>query len=172
MVEYSNSKLVERFVNAKYIVPRLQTGKLIPSPAKQGIIDREFAFYLRFMIRGFKNMFEEDCLFNANETHFCVNLEDRHTLAMKCDTAVKNSDVGSGDVCMNMVVMVSVGKKPRFEIPMVISKNDRCSHPIQGVPDSPHRVFYRSGPTGWTDTHVFDEWFGEPLVIIPLTGGK
>lgn len=158
---------------AKSIVPRLQTGKLMPSAVKQELIDREVAFHLGFLMRGFKDKtFDEDCVFNADETHFCVNLDDGRTLAMKGDTGVKYSDVVSGDVGMTMMFMLGGGTKPRFEIPMVIFQNNRCSHPIQGVPDSVPGFYYHSGPKAWMDTPVFEEWLGEPRVMSPLPGGK
>lgn len=56
---------------AKYIAPRLHTDKFILSAAKQGIMDSEITFHLGFMMRGFKdNIFDEDCVFNADETRF------------------------------------------------------------------------------------------------------
>ena len=102
---------------AKGIVCRVQTGKLSPSAHKTELIEREVAFHLGFLMRGFsEKTLDEDCVFNADETHFSVNLDDGHTLAMKGDTEVKYSDVVNGDMGVTMMVMLGRGSKPRFEI--------------------------------------------------------
>ena len=171
--EHLDGKWVERFMVAKGIVCRVQTGKLSPSAHKTELIEREVAFHLGFLMRGFsEKTLDEDCVFNADETHFSVNLDDGHTLAMKGDTEVKYSDVVNGDMGMTMMVMLGGGSKPRFEIPLIIFQNDRCSHPIRGVPDTVPGVCYRSGPKGWMDTRVFEEWLSEKSIMAPLPGGK
>lgn len=54
------------------------------------LIDREVAFNLGDLIRGFfQKTLDEDCAFNADKAHFSVNLDDGHILAMKSDTEVK-----------------------------------------------------------------------------------
>lgn len=86
---------------AKCTVLRMQTGKLMLRRAKKNLIIREVAFHLDFMMCAFRDkQFDEDCVFNANEKHFTVILDDGPTLAMNGDTAVKYSDVMSGDMGM------------------------------------------------------------------------
>lgn len=102
-----NSKWVERYMVATCIVRRFQTGKLSPSAEKVAFIEREVAYRLGVLMRGFfESSLDEECVFNADETHFYVNLDDGHTLAMKGDTAIKYSDVVSGDMGMKMMVML------------------------------------------------------------------
>lgn len=173
LTDHINSKWVERFMFSKGIVCRVQTGKLSTSAEKKELIEREVAFHLGGLKRGFDDKsLDEECIFNADETHFCINLDDGHTLAMKGDKEVKYSDVVSGDMGMTMMVTLGGGSKPRFEIPMMIFQNDRCSHPIQGVPDTVPGVCYRSGPKGWMDTRVFEEWLDERRILAPLPGEK
>lgn len=173
VIDHINSKWIERFMFAKCIVCRVQTGKLSPSAEKIELIEREVAFHLGELYRGFsQKVLDEDCLFNADETHFSVNLDDGHTLAMKGDKNVKYSDVVSGDMGMTMMVMLGGGSKPRFEIPMIIFQNYRCSYPIQGIADNVPGVCYRSGPKGWMDTRVFEEWLSEKRIMSPLPAGK
>lgn len=69
-------------------------------------------------------------MLNPDETHFCVNLDDGRTLAVKGETGVKYSDVMSGAIGMTLMIMLGGGMKPCFEIPMVTLQHDRCSHPI------------------------------------------
>lgn len=78
----------------------------------------------------------------------------------------------SGDVGMTMMVMLGGGLRSRFEIPMMIFQNDRCSYPMQGVPDTVPGVCYSSGPKGRMDTRVFEEWLSGKRVMTPLPSGK
>lgn len=49
---------------------------------------------------------------------------------------VKYSEVVSGDVAMNMMVMLGGGSKAHMDIRTIFFQNDRCSYPIQGVPEN------------------------------------
>lgn len=90
VADHINSKSVERFMFAKGIVCRVQTGKLSPSTSKTELIEREVAFHLGVLMRGFTDeSLDENCVFNADETHFRLNLDDGHTLVMKGVTQVK-----------------------------------------------------------------------------------
>lgn len=136
----------------------LLSGKLLPSKGKQELIEREVAYHLVNLKRSFDDgIYLEDNVFNADETHFVVDLHDCRTLAMKGDTEVKFADVVSGDVGMTMMIMLGGGSRARLEIPFMIFQNERCSYPIQGVPDNVTGVCYRSGPKGWMDSRVFAE---------------
>lgn len=74
----------------------------------------------------------EDCAFNDDETHFSVNDDNGHTLAMKGDTEVKYSDVVSEAMGMTIMVMLGGGSKPRFEMPLIFFV--RCDWRIRSVP--------------------------------------
>lgn len=48
-----------------------------------------------------------------------------------------------------MMIRISGGGHAAIHAPMVVFKNENCSHPIRGVPDSVPGVFYRSTKNGW-----------------------
>lgn len=173
IMEHLDKKWVERFMNANQIVSRVQTGKLRPSDKKIELIEREVAHHLGSMMREFQSGELDECVvFNADETHFVVDLNDGRTLAMKGDTDVKFADVVSGDVGMTMMVMLGGGSRSHLEVPFMIFQNERSSYPIQGVPDNIPGVCYRSGPKGWMDSRVFTEWLSEKRVMKPLQDGR
>lgn len=94
---------------SRSIVSRRQTGKSLPSAEKQELIGREVVFHLGGLQLAFhEGRYDEDCIFNEDETHFVVDLTNGRTLAIKGDTNVNFCDVVSGDVGMNMMVMLGV----------------------------------------------------------------
>eukprot|EP00171_Calliarthron_tuberculosum_P021419 IDg21419t1 len=82
-------------MEATGIASRAKTGKLMPCPEKKEFVEREVAYHLGFLYES--GALDEDCVFNADETHFVVDLNDGRTLAMKGDTNVKFADVGVPD---------------------------------------------------------------------------
>lgn len=59
---------------------------------------------------------DEDGLFNADATHFVVDLNDARTLAMKFDKDVKFSDVLSGDTSMTMMFLLGGSSKSHLGV--------------------------------------------------------
>lgn len=108
----------------------MQTGKLFPSVVKQELIEREVDFHLGALKREFDCGKMEDSIFNADETHFVVDLHDRRTLAIKGDTDVKYSDVVSGDIGMTMIFMLGGCSKARLELPRIILQRKTSSYHI------------------------------------------
>jgi len=91
---------------------------------------------------------DEDCVFNADETHFVIDQRNHKTLAMKGEASVKYADVVSGDEGMTMMVLISGGALSSIQVSFMIFQNQNSSYPIRGVPDDIPGVCYRSGPKG------------------------
>lgn len=87
------------------------------------------AFYLGLLYRGFKS--EEvvrDYDYNADETQFVVDLNDRRTIAMKGDKNAMYNDEVSGGHGMTMIVMLGRELNTQLPVPTVIFQNYFCSH--------------------------------------------
>lgn len=163
---------ISRFMQHNNIVCRTQTGKLMVSPAKRELIDRQVAFHLGELAREFQSgdIREED-IFNSDETHFIVHLHSNRTLAVRGETKIKYADVVSGDDGMTMMVTLG-GRCMESVIPMMIFKNPSRSYPIRGLPDDIPGVSYRSGPKGFMDSALFAEWLNESRIFKPLPDGR
>lgn len=173
ILHHIDRKWVERFMHAHRIVSRITTGKLSPSEKKIEMVHREVAFHLGGLKRDFDSgTIVEGVVYNADETHFVVDLNDGRTLAMKGDKDVKFADVVSGDVGMTMMVLLGGGATAHLGLPFMIFQNKLGSYPIQGVPDNVPGVCYRSGKKGWMDSRVFAEWLGEKRVLSLLSDGS
>lgn len=171
--DHIDKKWVERFMHSNRIVSRVQKGKLSLSDKKVEMVEREVSYHLGSLMRDFEaGVMDENFVYNADETHFVVDLNDGKTLAMKGDKDVSFADVVSGDVGMTMMVLLGGGCKAHLGAPFIIFQNDRSSYPIQGVPDNIPGVCYRSGPKGWMDSRVFSEWLGEKRIMTPCPAGK
>lgn len=102
---YVTPRWVQHFMQRNGIVSRAQTGKLLVSPAKLEQIEREVAFHLGQVSREFRSgSLKEEDVFNADETHFVINMDNHKTLALKGDEHVKYADVVSCDVGITMMV--------------------------------------------------------------------
>lgn len=81
------------------IVGRAQSGKLMLSPAKQEVIDKQVAYHLGVLSRLFTSgELSEDDVENADETHFVINMDNGCTLGFKGDECVKYADIVSGEM--------------------------------------------------------------------------
>lgn len=160
---------IKNFMAANRIVLRAQTGKLLVSPAKELLIEKNVAFHLGEHKRGFQSgLLNENRIENADETHFVFNMDNGKTLGIKGDSDVKYADVVSGGDPITMMVRLTGGSNARIEAPMLIFKNENRSYPIRGVPDDVPGVCYRSGPKGWMDGKVLKEWLMETRAIKAL----
>ena len=148
------------------IVIRTQCGKLQKSNKVEEDIHKSVAIHLGLLKRSFDSgLLLEDDVFNMDETHFVINMDNGQTLGFIGDEDVKYADVVSGGVGMTMVVMIRGGKWGKVEVPMLIFMNENRSYPIQGVPDNIPGVCYRSGPKGWMDKTVFPMWLRENRIL-------
>ena len=155
-------KWIQNFMEANNVVMRTQTGKLSVSPEKQEFIDKTIAYHLGDLKRKFeKNELDEDMIYNMDETHFVVNMDNKKQLCVRGEEEVKYADVVSGGEAMTMVVLISGGRKAKIEIPLLIFTNKNRSYLIMNLPDNQPGVAYRSGPKGWMDGKVFPEWLSE-----------
>ena len=101
---------IQHFMQSNNIASRSQTGKLMVSPAKQELIEREVAFHLGSLKRDFDvGVLNEADIYNADETHFCIDQHDQRTLSRRTDSDVKYADVVSGDDEMTMMVLIGGG---------------------------------------------------------------
>lgn len=72
------------------IMTCIETGILMLIAAKKQLIEREVALHLGTLPKGLsEKSLCELYVFNAEESHFVVNLYDGHTLTIKCDTNAK-----------------------------------------------------------------------------------
>lgn len=92
-----NSGWVQQFMERHNIVPRRQCGKLMISPAKQVFIEKQVAFHLGCVKRGFESgLLDEDLVENIDETHFLINLDDGKIFGLCGAQEVKYADVTYG----------------------------------------------------------------------------
>lgn len=164
---------VQRFMCRHNIVLRKQAGKLAVSPEVQQQIHRRVAYFLGNTAREFMagTLLEEN-VENADETHFLINVDDKKTLGFRGDDEVKYADVTSGGEGMTMLVRISGGALSMVEAPFMIFKNLDRSYPIRGLPDDVPGVSYRSGPKGWIDNTVMQQWAQEPRALEKLPQGR
>jgi len=156
------ARWVQQFMECNGIVLRAQTGKRQISPEKQMQIEKEVAFHLGVLKRGFESGdLNEDTVENIDETHFVFDFDNGKTLGFSGEKQIKYADVVSGGEGMTMVVRISGGSGARILPPMMIFTNATRSYPIRGVPDNIDGVCYRSGPKGWMDKRVFREYLTE-----------
>lgn len=121
MLEHLNAKWVKSFLSAISVVGLVRTGKLLPSAAKQELIEREVAFHLGVLMRGFSDCsIDESNVLNASKTHFVVDLNDSCTLALKQVKHVKYSEAVSANVGMTTTAVIGAGAKAHLLTPFMI----------------------------------------------------
>lgn len=162
---------IQNFMIRSNIVLRTQTGKLCTSPEKKELIEKEVAFHLGVLKRGFEDgTYHEEDMENADETHIVFNMDNGKTLGLRGTNHVKYADVVSGGENITMMVRITGGPNAMVEVPFLIFKNKSRSYPIRGVPDTVQGVCYRSQPKGWMDAAVFLQWLNEPRAMSRKVG--
>lgn len=138
------------FLSANRIILRAQTSKLTVSADRQFYIEKSVAYHLGQLKRAFLDGdLDENCVENADETHFVFNMDNGKTLGFIGNNQVKYADVVSGGESITMVVRITGGQRAAIQPPMLIFKNLFRSYPIRGVPDSMPGVFYSTSPKAW-----------------------
>lgn len=166
IVEKITVRWVQHFMMQKGIVVRGQTGKLCTSPEKILCVEKEVAFHMGFLRRGFDSgRFREEDMEVADEIHFVFNMDNGKTLGLGGCSDFEYADVASGGESLTMMVRISGGPAAIVEVPFIVFKDENRSYPIKGVPDNVPGVCYRSQPKGWMDAIVFSEWLQEPRAI-------
>ncbi|OWY97242.1 hypothetical protein PHMEG_00032280 [Phytophthora megakarya] len=161
-----NVRWVQTFQDRFNIVQRKQAGKKQLSPQKQLQIEKEVAFHMGTLKRGFESgEFTNEQMVNMDETHFIVDMDNGKTLSFKGDEHVSYADVVAGSTGMTMVVLLLGGTSAKIGTPMMIFSNASCSYPIRGVPDKVPGVAYRTAQKGFMTSKVFAQWLGESRVI-------
>lgn len=115
---------------------------------------------------------DEDCVFNADETHFQIGMNNDRTLATKEDTDVNFVDVLSVDQGMKITVYIGGGSKSMIGLLFIIFQNPSCSYPILGLLNTFPGVCSRRGRKGWMDSRVFEEWLAEHRIMKSLGDSK
>lgn len=162
IIDKITPRWVQGFMEAHQIVIRAQTGKKQLSQAKLQHIEKEVAFHLGELQRGFADgSLDENAIENIDETHFVVDFDNGKTLGFCGDETVKYADVVSGGEGMTMVVRLSGGPSARIHPPMMIFMNSAGNYPIHGVPDKIPGVCYRSSKKGWMTQKLFREYLKE-----------
>lgn len=72
-------------------------------------------------------------VFNMDEAHFVVNMNNKRTLEFRGDMSIRYLDVVSGGEGMTLVIKIRGDASAHMEPPMVIFQNKNLSYPI----DSP-----------------------------------
>lgn len=164
---------ITRFMQSCNIVCRTQTGKLMVSPAKRELIDRQVAFHLGQLSRDLRSgSLREEDIYNSDETHFVVHLHSNRTLARRGENEVKYADVVSGDDGMTMMVTLGGGRDGTMPVPLMIFKNLSRSYPIRGLNDDVPGVAYRSSPKSFMDRVLFCDWLNERRIFQPFPNGR
>ena len=179
MLDSRTQRQLQTFITARFthwfadrfgIVSRALTGKHKFSPAKIERLEKQVAYHLGVMARGFRSgELNEDCIENVDETHFVIDVDNGRTLGFSGKSEVKYADAVSGGEGMTMVVCLSVGMEAKIQPPFMVFKNGNRSFRIRGVPDNVSGVSYRSGQERWMGTKVMPEWLTEKKVICALS---
>lgn len=155
------------------IVSRSQTGKNKMRPGKNIELEKDVARHLGRLKKYFESgELEEQCISNADETHFVFNMDDGRTLGLPNDQDVRYADVTSDTEGMKMLVRISGGINARIEPPFMIFKNKTRNYRMRNVPGSVPGVAYRTGPKEWMDSLNMIEWLQERLLIEPWRMGN
>ncbi|ETP28207.1 hypothetical protein F442_22508 [Phytophthora nicotianae P10297] len=90
LIDKITPRWIQSFMEAHQIVVRTQTGKKQLSEAKMLHIEKEVAFHLGELQRGFSDgSLDENAVENIDETHFVVDFDNGKTLGFSGDTTVK-----------------------------------------------------------------------------------
>lgn len=164
---------IQHFMSRSKTVPRIQCGKIRLSNAKILLIEKEVAFDLGKLKRGFeRGELNENLIEHADETHFILYMDNSRTLGLRGDENVRYAAFVSGsDLIMMMVRLSGVNHLCVQPFMLIFKKNNR-SHRIRGIADDVPRGCYRSTPKGWTNGLIWHEWLSEPRLLPKLGQGK
>lgn len=173
IVSKIDKKWIQRFCDRFTIVSRRLTGKHCVSRSKQDQIEKEVAYHLGQLAKGFREgLLDENNVENADETHFVINVDNGRTLGFSGEEDVKYADVVSGGEGMTMLVRLTGGRNGCVAAPFLVFQNKDRRYPIRGVADDIEGVSYRTGPKGWMDTVVMPQWLREPRAIRKLQNDR
>ncbi|ETP14177.1 hypothetical protein F441_10859 [Phytophthora nicotianae CJ01A1] len=143
------SRWVQTVLENNRIVLREATGKRLVSPQKVEDIEKQVAYHLGKLMRGFESgLYDENAIENIDEIHFVVDFDDSETLGFGGEKQVKYADVVSGGNGMTWSCESAVGQ------------------------DDVEGVCYRTGPKGWMDKRLFCEYGKAPRAQKPDRLGR
>lgn len=162
IMEKLTMKWIYSFMERFNIVIRAVSGKGAVSPAKQEFIEKEVAFHLGVLKRGFDdNSIDENLVENIDETHFLINMSNGRTLGFSGDKDTRVMDVVSGGEGMTMMVRITGGPNATIGPPFMVFKNKDRSYPLRNCQDNVPGVSYRTSPKAFFDRELFAEYFKE-----------
>ena len=137
IIQKITHSFIQNFMVKNNIVYRMQSGKLSWSLDKESHVKMLTAFNLGVVQRGFLSReYHEDFIENVDDTHFVINMDNRRTLGLCSDQAVKYVDVVSGGEAMTMVMRITRGRQATIKPPMIIFTNQTQNYPIRGLQDN------------------------------------
>jgi hypothetical protein len=155
-----DSGFVQGFVTHYNLSYRTPAGKMMVSPEKKQLLEKELAYHLGQLKAGFENgEFDPNNCYNVDETHFILDMRSGQIFVPKGEKDVKIMEVVSGSEGFTVVMTLKGGVDAKVMNLFVIFRNQDSSYPIQNVPDNVPHVTYRSNPTAFMNTKLFDEVF-------------
>lgn len=171
--EHVDIAFVKRFCQTKDIVQRCKAGKPMCSAKKQAETEHNVVVHLANLKRKFDSgEYDEDCVFNMDETALKVDMDTGRTLDFEGESHVSYMATTSGSEGFTFVMNLGGGRQGTMEPGFIIFKNADCNYPIRNVPDNVPGVSYRTGKKAWMDMRVFLEMIKERKFLKPLPGGK
>ncbi|KAE8962854.1 hypothetical protein PR003_g30588 [Phytophthora rubi] len=150
---------IQDFLERFDIVYRRLKGNKQVSEEKQQHIDLAIAAHLGRLKRQFDDKtIDPNQIYNMDESHFVIDLDDGKTLDFQGAEEVKYRKIVSGREGITMCVLLKGGSNSKILCPMLIFKNVNSSHPIQGLPDAVDGVCYRSTPSAFINNVTMTQW--------------
>lgn len=157
----------DTFMRSYQLVFRIPNVKRILTPAKQVELEKDVACHLGLVKRGLMTgSLDQDRISNMDETHVVLSSMKGKGIGRIGESVMRYIDTVAENEAMTVVMRITGGEHATAAGVMVILKNKLRSHPIMHVPDNYNNLCYRSGPKGWMDHIVFEEWLGEKRVHI------
>lgn len=96
---------------------------------------------------------------NMDAKHFVFNMDNGHTLGFKGELKVNFVELVSCGQKMTLFLRIYCVMHSKFESHMWIFCKERISYAINGVPDTPDCVSYRSNASGWISNAMFVNFY-------------
>lgn len=158
--------LIQDFCALHNIVFKVPGRTHSKSPEWSAYYDRLIANHLgKLKSRFAYGIYEQDLIFNLDETHFIIDFNNLKALGFSGECVVSYNELASVTEGFTLALLLRGGSEARIESGIAIFKNTNCSYPIRGVQDNVQNVCYRSGPKAWMDKRVFLELLKEKKCI-------
>lgn len=116
---------------------------------KQEILELEAAVHLGKLSEEFGDgNLSGECVLNADETHFVIDVIDVCLLAMKDDALVKFAHVLREDYGITMMVMLGGCVCTHSEVSMIVFQNTPLSYTVRKLSNDVPGAYYKTGLQG------------------------